>query len=356
MEGAEQNRSEKPTPFKLKKAREKGSVARSADLGFLTALAAFAGYVWISGRALQDRIGLATEQALVSAPSLTASRNVILAVIDANFTAVARPLAFLCAGVFLVVLAFEIIQTGLVFSTQPLKPDFSRLSPAKGFKRVASVRTLIETAKSLLKLAVYTALAVFVVRSALAMEAPAATDGASLATAMGRTAFKLLLFFIGAGAIFAALDQGLVRREFLKQMRMSRRELKRETRDREGEPRMKHRRRQLHGEFVKMSQSLRNLRGADVLVTNPTHFAVALKYDGQTMPAPTVVSQGAHQFAQRLKALAFIYGVPIVEDRLLARALHRGCQLNQVVPDAYYGAVANLYLSLRARKDSVQEA
>ena len=352
MEQAEQNRSEKPTPFKLKQARQKGTVARGADLGFLTALAAFLGYMWISGAGLQAQILEVSRRALIAATHVTVSRNEILVVTGTVLSSVFRPLAFMAVTIFLVVLVFEIAQTGLVFSTHPLKPDFSKLNPAKGLKRVFSVRTLVETAKSLLKFTGYATLAWLVIAAAREIDAPAATDATRLAAAMARTAFKLLLFFVGGALLFAVLDQALVRRDFLKQMRMSRRELRRESRDREGDPRIKQRRKQLHGEFLERNQSLRNVRDADVLVTNPTHFAVALRYDGRTMSAPMVVSQGSHQFAQRLKGLAFSYGVPIVEDRLLARALYRGCALNQIVPDAYYGPVAKLYQALRANAQS----
>lgn len=350
MENTEQNRSEKPTPFKLKKARERGSVARSMDLSFLTGSFALLAYLWIGGDALWVQISRAAERALVAAPNVSASGHEIMIVTAGVLTSMFRPLAFLCATTFLVVGLFEVAQTGFVFSTQPLKPDFSKLSPAKGFKRVFSVRTLIETAKTLLKLAVYAALVAIVLRIAWAVEGPAATDAGRLVQAMGHMGLRLLTFFVGAALVFALLDQWLVRREFLKQMRMSRRELRRESRDREGEPRIKQRRRQLHGEFVKMSQSLRNLRGADVLLTNPTHFAVALRYDPSSMEAPIVVSLGAHQFAQRLKALAFSYGVPIVPDPPLARALYRGCQLRQAVPAEYYGPVSRIYMTLRERQ------
>lgn len=350
MENTEQNRTEQPTPFKLKKAREKGSVARSMDLGFLTGSSALLAYLWISGEALRVQISRAAEKALVAAPNVSASGHEILVVTAGVLTSMFRPLAFLCATIFLVVALFEVVQTGVVFTTEALKPDFSRLNPAKGLKRVFSARTLIETIKSLLKLAVYLTLAVVVVQDARAMDGPAAIDAARLAEAMGRTSFRLLMFVVGAALVFALFDQWLVRRQFLKQMRMSRRELRRESRDREGEPRIKQRRRQLHGEFVKMSQSLRDLRGADVLLTNPTHFAVALRYDARTMDAPMVVSLGAHQFAQRLKGLAFSYGVPIVQDQSLARALYRGCQLKQPVPAEYYGPVSKIYLTLRERQ------
>jgi flagellar biosynthetic protein FlhB len=130
-------------------------------------------------------------------------------------------------------------------------------------------------------------------------------------------------------------------------MRMSRRELRREVRDREGEPRLKQKRKQLHADFVAASQSLRNVKGADVVVTNPNHYAVALRYDGATMAAPLVVSRGANALAQRIKRLAFRYGIVTVEDPPLARLLYRACTLDSPVPESAYREVAALYLRLR---------
>ena len=164
---------------------------------------------------------------------------------------------------------------------------------------------------------------------------------------MADIAGRLLLGFVLAAVAFAALDQVIARRMFLKNMRMSRRELKREMRDREGDPRLKQKRKQLHASFVKTSQSIRNLPDADVLVTNPQHIAIALRYDGARMPAPQIVSIGTNQVAQRLKSLATAYGVPIVEDRQLARTLYRTGALDRFVPEDSFAAVAAVYNQLR---------
>jgi flagellar biosynthetic protein FlhB len=257
------------------------------------------------------------------------------------------------AVIFLAVLVFEIVQTGLVFSTEPLRIDFGKLSPAKGFKRVFSLRMLIETGKNVLKLLTYGAIAAFVIHGAQA-SFPTIVDASSLAGAMGHSALGLLSFFVAAAVVFAALDQLIVRRDFLKKMRMSRREVRREARDREGEPRMKQRRKQLHRQYALQSQSLRGVKGADVLITNPTHYAVALKYEAGAMVAPAVVSQGAHQFAQRLKRLAFLYGVVIVEDRLLARELFAKAALGAPIPEIHYKRVADIYLAMRRQNATRQ--
>jgi flagellar biosynthetic protein FlhB len=344
-QGAEQNRSEQPTPFKLMRSRERGVVARGMDLGFLTALAGFTAYVWFMGAALAASIAQTMHDTLVIAPQLGGGGAQVIAVFGKVLGAALRPVGMLVGAVFLTVLVFEVVQTGGVFSTTPLKPDFSRLNPAAGLKRVFSVRLLIETLKSLLKLVVYTVLGGMVVLQAVRL-APTLTDAAHLAGSLQTTLFRLLGLLLAAALGFAVLDQLLSRRDFLKRMRMSRREVRRETRDREGDARLKQNRKKMHREFTKASQSLRNIRGADVLVTNPTHFAVALRYDPQTMEAPMVVSRGAQRFALRLRRAAFLYGVVIVRNPPLARALYR-CDLNQQVPEALYPPIADLYRSIR---------
>lgn len=347
MEGAEQDRSEQATPFKLARARRKGSVARGTDLGFLTALGAFLLYMWVAGPGLGGSLAAASRSAIVTAPSVADGPSALLALTGYVFSSVARPLAFLCFGIFATVLLFELIQTGIVFSAEPLKADFSRLNPAKGLKRLFSKRLLIETAKNILKFVVFVGIAWLVGRRAVGDALASVGDAGGLSEAMYGTALRLVACFALAALAFAALDQIIVRKEFGKNMRMSRRELRREVRDREGEPRLKQKRKQLHAEFASASKSLRGVKGADVIVTNPVHYAVALRYDRATMAAPIVVSRGANGLAQRLRKIASLHNVVIVENRTLARSLYRCCVLDGPVPESLYRDVAALYMGLR---------
>jgi len=349
---SEQNKSEQPTDYKLKKAREKGTVARGTDLGFLTALGAFTAWAWISGRGMAQRVGDAGRDALVAAPQVLASPNEILAATGATLTGVVKPLALMGAVVFAAVLVFELVQTGVVFSTQPLSPDFGRLNPAKGFKRVFSVRMLIETGKNVLKLGFYVAAAWMVISAAVTTGATAVTDAASLGEVMRQSVLKLLGFSVAVAVVFAAADQLISRADFTKKMRMSRREVKREHRDREGDARIKSKRKQLHGKFAKTSQSLRGIKGADVLVVNPNHYAVALKYRPERQNAPVVVAKGKDQIALRLKRLAFTYGVAIVSDPPLARALYAGAILDGEVPETLFSRIAAIYRALRTQRET----
>lgn len=349
QEGSEQNKSEQPTSFRLQKARERGAVARSPDLAFLTGLSGFLLYVWAQGGVFVGRLSSAMRDALVAAPQVLGSERALSEIAGAFLSAVSGPFLLMLATVVALVIVFEIGQLrGLIFSAAPLKPDFTRLNPATGLKRIFSPRLLIEALKAVLKLAVYSSVAGMVILGA-ASAAAAIVDADGLASAMAGSARRLMAWFALAALAFAILDQVIVRREFLKKMRMSRREVKREHRDREGDARLKQRRKDLHKEFSKLSESLRGIRGADVLITNPTHFAVALRYDPATMEAPILVSRGAHRFAARLRRLAFLYGVAIIESPPLARALYRG-ELGAPVPEALFEAVAGVYRGLRARR------
>ncbi len=350
MENSEQDKSEQATPFKLQRARRKGQVARGMDLGFLAGLVVLLLYLWIAGADLGENLARASREAIVTAPSIVGGTNELIALTGHVFGALLKPLLVFGLALFATVLLFELLQTGVVFSAEPLKLDFSRLNPAKGLKRIFSLRMLIETAKNVLKFAVYVVITWLVLRRALADLANVAGDAAGLSEVMFGAALRLIGWFALAALFFAGIDQLIVRKEFGKNMRMSRRELRREMRDREGEPRLKQKRKQLHGEFVAASQSLRNVKDADVIVTNPTHYAVALRYDDRSMAAPAVVSRGANGLAERIRTLAFRYGVVVVEDPPLARALYRRCAIDAPVPDSLYRDVAALYTRLRDDK------
>lgn len=347
MEAEEQDKSEQATPFKLMRAREKGTVSRGADLGFLTGLSAFFVYMWVAGPELSLAIQQASREVLTAGPHLAEGDGSLLAATAMLFMAVMKPLAFMALVMFLVVLLFELIQTGVVFSGQPLKPDFNRLNPVQGLKRLFSIRMLIEAAKNVFKLVVYSAVGWLVISAAVTEDLRHVTDARSLLDLIWRVAFTLISVYLLVAFGFAVLDQIITRRDYSKRMRMSRRDVRREHREREGEPRMKQKRKQLHAEFVKLSQSLHGLKGADVLIINPTHIALALRYDPRKMAAPVVVSLGTDRQAARLRRLAFLHGIPIVENKRLAQELLRLSGLNRPVPEQCYQAVAEIYNNLR---------
>lgn len=352
-ESSEQDRSELPSQYKLEKARREGSVARGMDLGFLSLMIGLTGFAWFAGRSVVTALAQSTATGLSAIDAGVVGPQGFVTLAGRLLAPVSAALLPMLGCVFAVVLVLEFIQTGPVFSMRALRLDFSRLDPAKGFKRVFNVRMLVETAKGVLKLALYTVAAGLVIVEAV-RGAASFTDAGRLANAMGALTLKLLAIGLAAAAAVAVLDQLMSRRDFTKRMRMSRRELKREHRDREGDARLKQRRKELHGQFAKTSQSLKGIRQADLVVVNPIHFAVALRYRPDMADAPIVVSRGSHAMALRLRRLAFSYGVPVVVDPPLARQMFRRSALGASLPEELYKPVADIYLTLRRRQDQTQ--
>ncbi|MGH8038026.1 MAG: EscU/YscU/HrcU family type III secretion system export apparatus switch protein [Pseudomonas sp.] len=347
MSDSEQNKTEQATSYKLEQARKKGMVARSPDLGMVVALVFLASYISLRGSQLATELSTLCARAFAEAGMIHSSGNALLVwsgrLLVEGATAVAPLIATVLTGALLASLA----QTGVIFAPAALKSDLSRLNPIQGVKRLFSLQLLLDAGKAFVKMAAYVAIAVlFICRSAqdLSHTALASRDIAGMIRSSG---MDLLVLFLIAASIFAAIDQVIVRQMFARKMRMSRHEQKQEAKQREGDPRIKQRRRQLQRELLQRAKSMRSLRGADVLVTNPTHYAVGLKYDPTIMAAPAVVAKGAGDFALRLRKLAFIYGVPIIESRAVARQLYHKTALEQEVPGTLYRRTAEIYLKIR---------
>jgi flagellar biosynthetic protein FlhB len=344
----EQNRSEDPTPYKLRKAREKGMVARGTDLGFFATLAVLAGLTIAAGDTVANQFAMLMRKTLAIGIQGAREPQGAAALAGSAYWEALRPVAMFGIATMLAVALLEIVQLrGFIFSTHPLKPDFSRINPAKGLKRLFSMRLLKESLKNVIKLAAYATVAWLVIRAAVEVPARSSIDAQGLAGAMQSSGLRLLLYFLLVALFFVALDQLIARREHMKQMRMSRRELTREHKEREGEPRMKAKRKQVHAEFAKNAKGMGSLPGSDLLIVNPTHYAVALRYDAGRMEAPKVTAKGRNHWALMLKAEAFRLGIPLFEMPPLARALHDQCETGGAIRESHFRDVADLYLKLQ---------
>lgn len=351
MAESEQNKTEEPTQFKLKRAREKGSVARGTDLGFFSALAGLSLFSLIAGADMILALG-ETMRRILSTPITSSTQSAQLqGLVGSAYEPALRSIAVFGGTIALIVALFELLQVrGLTFTAHPLKPDFGRLNPAKGLKKLFSMRMLKETLKNIAKMVIYIGSAGLLIQFVFSTQASSIVDAQSLSSAMHDGAMRLLFCFVLLALIFAAIDQVLARRDFLKQMRMSKSELTREVKEREGEPRIKRRRKELHAEFVKQANGLGNLAGSDMLIVNPQHFAVALAYDASRMEAPQVTAKGRNQYALQLKRLAAEQSIPIFEAPPLARALYRLCEKGDPVPASEYRLVVDLYLKVARSK------
>jgi flagellar biosynthetic protein FlhB len=339
----EQNRSEQATPFKLKEARERGMVVKSTELNTVLVTLAFIGLLAAGGRALFER-QLRLDAALLSqAHQPGFSEASALPWLSGVLMETLALLAPVFAVIVIAGVLASLLQTGPVFSFEPLKPDFDRVNPASGLKRLFTLRLAFEAVKNVIKLgllgyAIYALLdGLMPFLLGLAQTDPRAYARLGLDAAVALL-FKLALVMLA----IALLDFGYVRWDYGKKMMMSRREMRDEHKRREGDPKVRARIRELQREMRKRSKALRRVPDADVLITNPTHLAVALRYRRETAPAPLVTAKGAGELAGRMKILARRHGVPVLENRSLARLLFLRGELDAPIPQAAYAQVARM--------------
>jgi flagellar biosynthesis protein FlhB len=333
-------RTEKPTPKHRKESREKGKVARSPELGGWAALVAVV--------ALLPRLaGLATSRVSsylrfvvdsIAHPSTAVAMAVLARGLETAALA-ALPIVLVCTGVG-VLSAFA--QVGLRFTPKALTPQFSRISPRTGFKKIFSSQGAWSLGKTLLKLGVLAGLGYVLLRQLMGSELGGATLPLATTLANASSTTSAILRDIGLVAlVIAAADYAFQRRSYQQGLRMTKQEIKEENRSSDGSPEV---RRALRSKARQLSRMrmMAAVASADVVVTNPTHFAVAITYDRKKDRAPRVVAKGADVVAARIRSRASEHGVPIVENPVLARTLHSSCEVNDVVPTALYTAVARL--------------
>lgn len=335
------DRSEPATPYKIEKAHERGSIVRSAELTFAIVLLACVAFVYGLGAQLVRDVAVLLRHGLSFAGrgELTASSLfAYLGALSADAVSAVAPLLFV---IWLAATVTGALQARGVFSGEPLKPDFSRLSPATGLKRLFSVKSLHELWRGTAKIAVIAAAMVLWAKhhalQVLRMGRPQPMFDRGIEL-LG-SALALLAAIV---LIFALLDFTLNRWQFMRDMRMSRREMRDEHKEREGDPRIKARLRELRVEWMRRARQMSKVRSADVLLTNPTHYAVALEYRHGEMPAPMITARGAGEMAQRMRAEARRRGVPVVEHPPLARALFALEESRRFVPEEHFEPVARI--------------
>lgn len=340
-DGAE--KTEQATPRRRQEAREEGNIARSTDLNAAVMLLASVLLMqWLGMHMLTGMKLLIQEQLGPSwayNPLRTDDLQQTLGWAGWMMLGIAAPLVLAMTAVGALV---SITQVGLIFSIKPLTPNLGRLSPLKGLKGFLDARAGIRLVMSLSKVALIGGLAFWFIHQ----DMPAILSMSSLeilpmfAAACGLAyslALKLALILL----VLAILDWAYQRWQRERDLRMSKEEVKEEMKRMEGDPMIKQRRARVARQLA-MQRIGAAVPRADVVVTNPTHFAVALRYDAATMKAPKVVAKGADFMAMRIRQIAAASSVPMVERKELARALYRGVEVGQEVPPDLYGAVAEI--------------
>jgi flagellar biosynthetic protein FlhB len=342
MADEDMERTEHPTPKRLEEARKKGQVPRSTELNTAAVVLIAGAGLHYMGHALgsslfemmRTNLSLSREQALDESQAIS------------MFAGAALHALVACAPIFGLTLVAALLAPlaigGWNLSFGVLAPDFSRLSPMAGFGRIFSMRGLVELVKAFAKFILIAIIAVVFLWTKrdelleLGGEAPRAAIGHAI-TLSGQA----LLYLAGSLALIAAIDVPWQLFQHMKQLRMTRQEIRDEMKESEGNPEVKGKIRQIQQDMARR-RMMAQVPKADVVVTNPTHFAVALRYDEKRMRAPIVVAKGADEVAARIREVAGEHSVPIFEAPPLARALFRSVDLNHPVPATLYVAVAQV--------------
>jgi flagellar biosynthesis protein FlhB len=342
MSGA---RTEQPTPRRLREARRRGEVARSADLTAAAALGGGLAGLAAWGPGIAETLGRAI-RAAAAGPAATAEPAALLREAAALVLRLALPTASCALAAALVAGA---LQTGWVFAPGALRPRLERIDPLRGLSRLLSIDQAVRAGLGVAKAAVLVALLAAWARAhggRLAALPRAAAPGV-LPAALPALA-GLALRLAGALALLGLLDLALERRRLLRALRMTRDEVRREIREDEGDPAHRSERRRAHRAVLEAGPLAR----ATVVVVNPTHVAVALRHEEDGEGAPRVVAKGTGLAAWRIRSAARRGGVPVVRDVPLARALHRLADVGDEIPEELYDAAAALLAHLYAAPEA----
>ena len=335
-------RTEAPSARRIEQAREDGDVPRSRELATCTVLMAAGGGLWFTGDGVIRQIesmlasGMAFDRAAIFDPNLLMMR------IGRNVGELL--LAFVpFAGLLIVVAAASpLLIGGWLFSVSALQPKFGKLNPISGLSNMVSGRSLVELLKAVGKAVLVGTVAWSVVSHQI--DAVMGLTAEPLKAASTHVAHLLLTSFIaivGSLVLIAMIDAPYQMWQYANKLKMTRQELRQESKESEGNPEIKARIRGLQREMARR-RMMAAIRTADVVVTNPTHFAVALQYSNGSTGAPKVVAKGADAVAARIREIAVAHQVPLLEAPALARALHRHTELGDEIPQSLYTAVAEV--------------
>ncbi|MGA0607434.1 flagellar biosynthesis protein FlhB [Phenylobacterium sp. VNQ135] len=336
------SKTEEPTPRKLSQAREKGDVPKTPDLSPFAILAGVSAAIIFAG----DWLARGLTENLV--PYLAHPHEIVVdgqggvGVIRHAVLAAAPTLALVFGVASICGIAGNLSQTGFMFSGEKLKPDLSKFNLLKGLQKLFGPDGLMQFAKSVLKVCVTGALGWWILKPFIPQLANLAALDPMAMLPFAVDILKRLLFAVAALSLaVAGADWLWQRQRFMKRMRMSKEEVKEDFKQTEGDPHVKARQKQIQFERAKR-RMMQAVPDATVVIMNPTHYAVALKYDEGASGAPLCVAKGLDSLALKIRAIAEEAGVPVIEDPPLARALYAAVEVDDMIPPAHYEAVAKI--------------
>ncbi|WAH35390.1 flagellar biosynthesis protein FlhB [Alicyclobacillus dauci] len=335
-------KTERATPKRREEARKKGNVVHSRELTSALVLLAIMVVLRFSGPLIWNSWQLLFQRDFTMKIPVEWTSQTVTEMLIMQWGISIKALLPVVGVAVIIGVAVSIIQVRPMFVLGLLAPKFSRIQPLAGFKRLFGTQSLVELVKSMIKLAIVVGLSYSVIaQMASEIRSSAQFDVTQLPGTIGRLVFSLGVRIAAMMVVLAFFDFLYQRFQYEKNMRMTKQEVKDEMKQAEGNQEVKGQIRR-RGRQIAFRRMMQEVPKADVIVTNPTHYAIALKYDSNSMAAPEVIAKGADLLAQRLKQRAAESGVPMVENRPLAQSLYRLAEVGDAVPAELYQAVAEV--------------
>lgn len=337
-----EDKTEDPSAYRLEKSREKGEVAISRELNTIVVLIACFMVFIFSTFYMYELISKFIEDIYRLSPDATLTKEGSLKLFESAIITLLKSILPVSLAAIVFSLAIPLVQVGFVFAPELIEAKLERINPLEGFKRVFSMKSVFQLLKGILKF-----ILVFVVTYWMLDEVTKSLIGffhADLPTLLSfasHLATKVVASIFLGLFVLAVIDFGYEKYSFWQKMKMSKRELKEELKEREGNPEIRSKIKSIQREMAR-KRMMKEVPKADVIVTNPTHISVALKYDKEKMVAPIVVAKGADNIALRIREIAKDNGVPIVENITVARAIYKEVKLGESIPRNLYPVVAEI--------------
>jgi flagellar biosynthetic protein FlhB len=342
-----QEKTEKATPRRLQEARKKGNIAKSTDVNTAVVLLAAVFVLKWQFSAMGERMVGIAERSFSAFPKQDLNAGTLMSLLIDALSQYAQLVGPTIALLLVAGLVANYLQVGVLFTSEPITPKLSKINPFTGFQRLFSRRGAIEAAKAIVKMSIVAFMIYQVIRDRYPeLAATVLMDRQAIAQLFAATAWDICWRAVAALAVFGALDYFYQRWEHERGLRMTKQEIKDEAKQSEGDPLIKGRIRRAQREAARR-RMMSEVPKATVVITNPTHYAVALRYDRDNDPAPKVVAKGVDLVAQKIKEIAREHGVPTVENVPLARALHKKCEIDDEIPEELYATVAEILVMVQ---------
>lgn len=341
-EESAEEKTEAPSDKKRQDAREKGTVAKSTEINSVIVLLTGILMMRLAGPWIFNEIAEGTTTFFTSISSVTMNPATLIHMVHQALLLFAKGAVPIAGAIMLMGIVANISQIGFLFTLKPLVPDIQKINPVSGFGRLFSLRSIFEAAKNIAKLSVIAFVAYQTLKSEFrVMLTLSDTSVMTIWLFMLTVGFKVLLRIALVLIVVAVLDYGYQRYDHEKKLRMSHQELKEERKQLEGDPQIKSRIRALQREMARR-RMMEQVPRATVVVTNPTYIAIALRYEPEEQEAPTVIAKGKRLLAERIRSLAIDNGIPIVENKPLARAMYDKVEPGLPIPVDFFTAVAEI--------------